>query len=193
MEQSNNGTIITTRLNSSQLRSVLPSEEDKLKIKRNPIYLILDNVLDTYNIGSLFRLADAVSAEKIYLCGECETPPHTRITKAAIDTDKWVPWEYRKTAIEVVDELKKQGVMIVSLEQNEKSKLYDKVDYKFPVAVVSGNETYGVSREVLEVSDIIAEIPMHGINVSLNVVVSSGILVYEIMKKLALTNNNSDV
>lgn len=172
------------RLNSSQLRTTLPSEEDKQKLKRNPIYLILDNVLDTYNIGSLFRLADAVSAEKIYLCGECEIPPHTRITKAAIDTDKWVPWEYRKSAIEVVNELKQKGVQIVSLEQNEKSVVYDKAEYKFPVAVVSGNETYGVSREVLDASDIIAEIPMHGINVSLNVVVSSGILVYEILKQL---------
>lgn len=170
------------RLNSSQLRTTLPSEEDKQKLKRNPIYLILDNVLDTYNIGSLFRLADAVSAEKIYLCGECETPPSTRITKAAIDTEKWVPWEYRKSAIEVVNELKQIGVQIVSLEQSEKSVAYDKANYKFPIAVVSGNETYGVSREVLDASDIIAEIPMHGINVSLNVVVSSGILIYEIMK-----------
>jgi 23S rRNA (guanosine2251-2'-O)-methyltransferase len=176
--------MISSRLNSSQLRTTLPSEEDKKKLKRNPIYLILDNVLDTYNIGSLFRLADAVSAEKIYLCGECEIPPHTRITKAAIDTDKWVPWEYRKSALEVVLELKQKGVQIVSLEQNEKSVTYDKEEYKFPVAVVSGNETYGVSQEVLVVSDIIAEIPMHGINVSLNVVVSSGILVYEILKQL---------
>lgn len=172
------------RLNSATLRQVVPTEEQKKKIKRNPIYLVLDNVLDTYNIGSLFRLADAVSAEKIYLCGECETPPHTRITKAAIDTDKWVAWEYRKSAVDVVSELKQNGAMIVALEQNEKSVPYDKIDYKFPVAVVSGNETYGVSQEVLEASDSIAEIPMHGINVSLNVVVSSGILVYEIIKQL---------
>jgi 23S rRNA (guanosine2251-2'-O)-methyltransferase len=176
--------MITSRLNSSQLRTTLPSEKDKLQIKRNPIYLILDNVLDTYNIGSLFRLADAVSAEKIFLCGECEIPPHTRITKAAIDTDKWVPWEYCKTAFDAVEKLKKQGVQIVSLEQSEKSVAYDKAEYKFPVAIVSGNETYGVSQEVLDASDIVAEIPMHGINVSLNVVVSSGILVYEILKKL---------
>lgn len=172
------------RLNSAILRQTIPTDEDKQKIKHNPIYLILDNVLDTYNIGSLFRLADAIAAEKIFLCGECETPPSTRITKAAIDTEKWVAWEYRKSAAEVAQELKKQGVMIVSLEQDEKSRPYDKIDYKFPIAVVVGNETYGVSREVLDVSDAIAEIPMHGINVSLNVVVSTGILVYEIIKKL---------
>jgi tRNA G18 (ribose-2'-O)-methylase SpoU len=170
------------KLNSAMLRQTIPSEEEKQKIKHNPIYLILDNVLDTYNIGSLFRLADAVAAEKIYLCGECETPPSTRITKAAIDTEKWVSWEYRKSAAEIAQELKKQDVMIISLEQDEKSQSYDKIEYKFPVAIVVGNETYGVSDEVRQVSDAIAEIPMHGINVSLNVVVSTGILVYEILK-----------
>lgn len=174
--------MIPSRLNSSQLRSILPTEEDKHRVKRNPIYLILDNVLDTYNIGSLFRLADAVAAEKIFLCGECETPPSTRITKAAIDTEKWVAWEYRKTAFDVAEELKKQGVMIVSLEQDEKSLPYDKIDYKFPIAIVVGNETYGVSEKVRQSSDVIAEIPMHGINVSLNVVISTGILVYEVLK-----------
>ncbi len=171
------------RLNSAILRQTIPTDEDKQKTKHNPIYLILDNVLDTYNIGSLFRLADAVAAEKIYLCGECETPPSTRITKAAIDTEKWVDWEYRKSAFELVQDLKKQGVMIVSLEQDAKSQPYDKINYKFPVAIVVGNETYGVSREVLDVSDVIAEIPMHGINVSLNVVVSGCILVYKIIER----------
>ncbi len=177
-----NEIMISSRLNSSQLRSTLPTEEDKHRVKRNPIYLILDNVLDTYNIGSLFRLADAVAAEKIYLTGESETPPSTRITKAAIDTEKWVAWEYRKSAVEVAQELKKQGVMIVSLEQDEKSQSYDKINYKFPVAIVVGNETYGVGEKVKQVSDAIAEIPMHGINVSLNVVVSTGILMYEILR-----------
>ena len=172
------------KLNSAMLRQTIPTDEDKQKIKHNPIYFILDNVLDTYNIGSLFRLADAVAAEKIFLCGECETPPSTRITKAAIDTEKWVNWEYRKSAVEVARELKKQNIMIVILEQDAKSQPYDKINYQFPVAIVVGNETYGVSREVLDVSDAIAEIPMHGINVSLNVVVSSGILVYETVKHL---------
>lgn len=173
------------RLNSAILRQTLPTEKDKTKIKRNPLVLILDNVLDTYNIGSLFRLADAVAAKKIYLTGECETPPSTRITKAAIDTEKWVPWGYSKSALQVVKELKSQGYQIVSLEQDKRAQAFDKIKYKFPLAVVVGNETYGVSAELLDESDAIAEIPMFGINASLNVVVSSGILVYEIMKKLS--------
>ncbi len=172
------------KLKAGELRQTIPTKEEKQKIKHNPIYFVLDNVLDTYNIGSIFRLADAVSAEKIFLCGECETPPSTRITKAAIDTEKWVGWEYRKSAAEVALELKQKGVMIVALEQNEKSKPYNKIDYKFPIAVIVGNETYGVSEDALDVSDAIAELPMFGVNVSLNVVVSSGILVYEIVKNL---------
>lgn len=181
------------RLNSSQLRQIIPEEKDKQSIKRNPIYLVLDNVLDTYNIGSLFRLADAAAVEKIYLCGECEIPPSTRISKAAIDTDKWVSWEYQKSAAEQVRKLKSQNVKIISLEQNVKSCPYDQINYQLPVAVVCGNETYGVSQEVIELSDVIAEIPMHGINVSLNVVVSTGILVFEILSKIENQSKKSIV
>ena len=70
------------KLGAQQLRTTKSSEEEKRNIKRNPIYIILDNVMDTYNIGSIFRLADSVAAEKVILCGETETPPHTRIKKA---------------------------------------------------------------------------------------------------------------
>jgi len=71
------------KLKAKELRTTPVSEEQKKSIKRNPIYIILDNVLDTYNIGAIFRLADAVAAEKVILCGQSETPPHTRIKKAS--------------------------------------------------------------------------------------------------------------
>ena len=76
------------RMNSKQLRKIKPvNGEDKL-IKRNPIFFVLDNVLDTYNIGSVFRLGDAVAVEKIYICGESEYPPSSRIHKAAVGTEE---------------------------------------------------------------------------------------------------------
>jgi len=81
------------KLNSKQLRISDPSEEEIQNIKRNPIYLVLDNVLDTYNIGSLFRLADATGIAKMYICGDCEYPPSSRIHKAAVGTENWVPWQ----------------------------------------------------------------------------------------------------
>ena len=75
------------KLKAQELRTTVPNPEDLKKIKKNPIYIVLDNVMDTYNIGSIFRLADAVAAQKVILCGETETPPHTRIKKASINTN----------------------------------------------------------------------------------------------------------
>src|SRR3972149_9558258 len=94
------------KLNSKQLRASQPTEKDLGKIRRREIYLILDNILDTYNIGSIFRLADAVGVKKIYLCGATETPPNSRISKSSGGTDKWVPWEYASTVVEAVSSIK---------------------------------------------------------------------------------------
>src|SRR5579864_2664514 len=96
------------KLAAKQLRISKPTEKDLKKIKKNPVYIILDNVLDTYNVGAIFRLADAVSATKVYLCGQTETPPNHRIKKASINTTEWVAWSYAATAAEVLRELKSQ-------------------------------------------------------------------------------------
>ena len=173
------------RLGAKELRTTKPSEREIAKIKKNPIYIILDNVLDTYNVGAIFRLADAVAAEKVILCGETETPPHTRIKKASINTTEWVAWEYAETAISAVASIKYEvlGIKIIAIEQSTKSVQYDKVDYPFPLALVVGNETIGVSQEVLKIADQIVELPMWGVNKSLNVMVSLGIVLYKMMEQ----------
>ena len=172
------------KLDAKKLRLSEHDPEVFKKIKRNPVYIIVDNVLDTYNIGSIFRLADAVAVEKVYLCGGTETPPHHRIKKASINTTEWVPWEYKETAVEAINELRSdvKDIQIVSIEQNEKSVPYDTIDYEFPVALIIGHETDGVSPEAMEASDYIAEMPMWGINISLNVMVSLGIMLYKVME-----------
>ena len=81
------------KLGAKDLRKTRPTPETFATIKRNPIYLVLDRVIDTYNIGSIFRLADAIAAEKIFICGDTEYPPSSRIHKAAVGTEEWVPWE----------------------------------------------------------------------------------------------------
>jgi len=174
------------KLGASQLRTTKSTDKDKENIKRNPIYIILDNVMDTYNIGSIFRLADAVAAEKVILCGETETPPHTRIKKASINTTEWVKWEYFPTAIEAIKDLKYKikDLKVIAIEQDTKSVQYDKVGYYFPLVLVVGHETHGVSKSVLRMCDQIVEIPMWGVNKSLNVVVSLGIVLFEAAKKL---------
>ena len=171
------------KLNAKELRTTPVDEEAAKSIKKNPITIILDNILDTYNVGSIFRLADAVAAERVILCGQTLTPPNSRIKKASINTTGWVNWEYAEHTIDAVNKLKSEGVKIVAVEQDTRSKPFYQVNYEFPLAIVVGNETYGVAKDVLDIADLIVEMPMWGVNKSLNVMVSCGIILYEIMKQ----------
>ena len=171
------------KLNAKELRTQPVDEEAAKDIKKTPITIVLDNVLDTYNVGSIFRLAEAVAAEKVILCGQTLTPPNSRIKKASINTTGWVNWEYEKNTIDAVKKLKNEGVKIVAVEQDPRSKPFYQVKYEFPLGIVVGNETTGIAKEVLDISDSIVELPMWGINKSLNVMVSCGIILYEIMKQ----------
>ncbi|MEX2007296.1 MAG: TrmH family RNA methyltransferase [Candidatus Levyibacteriota bacterium] len=174
------------KLKAAQLRNTKPEDDELKNIKKNPIYIILDNVLDTYNVGAIFRLADAVAAERVILCGSTETPPNTRIKKASINTTEWVNWEYSPSASQAIKDLrlKIKDIQVVAVEQDKKSVPYDKFDYKFPIALIVGHETEGVSKEVLKACDAIVEIPMWGVNISLNVMVSLGIVLFEAIKPL---------
>ena len=174
------------KLNSKQLRRSEPTEKEIKDIKRNPIYLVLDNVLDTYNIGSLFRLSDATGVAKMYLCGDMEYPPSSRVHKAAVGTENWVPWEKEESTLKVIKRLRKSGVQIISVEQSPKAISYKLLakSLEFPCAVVIGHETHGVSKEVLKESDIIVELPMYGINKSFNVWGSAAVVLYKILEEL---------
>jgi tRNA G18 (ribose-2'-O)-methylase SpoU len=176
-----------TKLKARQLRKSEPSKSELKKIKRNPIYLVLDNIIDTYNIGSLFRLADAIAVKKMYLCGEMEYPPSSRIHKAAVGTEAWVPWEKENSAIKLIKRLRDEGVLIIAVEQHTKSTDYRllNTDYiRFPCAIVVGNETGGISPEVLKEANIIVELPMYGINNSFNVWGSAAVIAYKILENL---------
>lgn len=172
------------KLKAGELRVSQNDPKILQQIKRNPVYIVLDNVLDTYNIGAMFRLADATAVEKILLCGATETPPNSRIKKSSINTTEWVPWEYHPTTLDAVNHLRKTvpNIQIVAVEQSEKSVPYDTAPYSFPVALVVGHETVGVSSEVLAACDLIIEMPMWGVNVSLNVMVSLAIALYEVLR-----------
>lgn len=213
-------------LNAAQLRKTAPSVilsapprsgkypwGETKDLPRHDIYIILDNVLDTYNIGSIFRLADAVAAKKVYLCGGTETPPNHRIKKSSINTTEIVDWEYCETTVEAIKRLKQEfshpleqylqrldtsyssreakpnrevsTIQIVAVEQTKNSVPYDKFDYRIPVALIVGHESFGVSEEVLKLCDATVELPMYGINKSLNVMVSLGIVLYKVLEKLA--------
>lgn len=172
------------KLNAKELRSKIPTKEELKKIKRNPLYLVLDRIIDTYNIGSLFRLADAIGAEKIYLCGNMEYPPSSRIHKAAVGTEQWIPWEKKDSTLEAITELKKEGIQIIAVEQSINSIPYSSLKPRFPCAIVVGSETGGMSKEVLENSHVIVELPMFGINKSFNVWGSAAVVAYKVLESL---------
>jgi tRNA G18 (ribose-2'-O)-methylase SpoU len=179
------------KLGAKELRTRRPTKEELAQIKRRPIYIVLDNVLDTYNVGGLFRLADAIAAEKIILCGQTETPPSSRIHKAAVGTEEWVDWSYYPTAQDGLKEIKSQKpkVKIVAIEQASGSIPYTQIPKELisgnvVTALVVGNETKGVSKNVLKMADIILEIPMFGVNKSLNVIVSAAIVAYKIVEEM---------
>lgn len=172
------------KLNADQLRKG-NHQIDIKNLPKNPIYIILDNVLDTYNIGSVFRLADAVSCKKIFLCGGSETPPNHRIKKASINTTEIVDWEYFETTLEAIESLRKSDpdVKVIAVELDETAVAYTEYKFEFPVALVVGHESHGVSKDVMEVCDAIVDLPMYGVNISLNVMVSLAIVLYEVLRQ----------
>jgi tRNA G18 (ribose-2'-O)-methylase SpoU len=172
------------KLDAKQLRRSEPKKEELDNIKRNPIYLVLDEIIDTYNIGSLFRLADAISVEKMYLCGNMEYPPSSRIHKAAVGTESWVPWEKADSTSKTVKKLKEKGVQIIVVEQSSKSVSYKNLVPNLPCAVIVGNETKGISKDVIKEADIIVELPMYGINKSFNVWGTAAVISYKILEAI---------
>lgn len=172
-------------------RKLENSELDRLdvasfkKAKKSPIIIILDNVRSLNNIGSVFRTADAFLVEKIYLCGITATPPHKDIRKTALGATESVDWEYRKDTLELVKELQRGGVKIVSVEQAENAVMLNDyaVKQEETIALVFGNEVKGVSQDVVSVSDTVLEIPQFGTKHSLNISVSTGIVVWDIWSK----------
>lgn len=172
-------------------RKLENSELDRLDVEgfkeaeKSPIIIILDNVRSLNNIGSVFRTADAFLVQKIYLCGITATPPHKDIRKTALGATESVDWEYRKDTLELVGELKQNGIKIVSVEQAKNAvMLHDyKVEADKTTALVFGNEVKGVSQEVVTASDTVVEIPQFGTKHSLNISVSAGIVVWDLWSK----------
>ena len=170
-------TIEMQRLSIEEFR-----EADKL-----PLIVVLDDVRSMHNIGSVFRTCDAFRVESLYLCGICQTPSSTEIHKTALGAEDSVAWKYFNTALEAVDELKKQGYHVLSVEQVEHStKLQNFTPEAKKYAVILGNEVKGVHQEVVDASDGCLEIPQLGTKHSMNVSVTAGIIIYKFAEELIL-------
>ncbi len=149
---------------------------------REEVYLVLDNIRSMYNVGAIFRTADAAGTKKIFLCGITATPPRKEIEKTALKTIDFMPWEYHESTKELILKLKKKKINIVALEQTTNSQKYHTFSYQKPIAIIIGHETEGISNEVLALCDASIEIPMHGIANSLNVATAAGIALFEAIK-----------
>ena len=153
--------------------------------ERNPIYVVADNIRSIYNVGSIFRTSDAAFIEKLYLTGYTPHPPRKEIEKVALGATLSVPWKYYKNPIDPVLECKSKGIKICVLELTDKQNLFWNIEKNdFPLCLVVGNEITGVSKEIIDIADMCIEIPMLGLKQSLNVSVSYGIAVFEMVKKL---------
>jgi 23S rRNA (guanosine2251-2'-O)-methyltransferase len=151
---------------------------------------VLDNLRSVYNVGSIFRTANAVGIEKIILCGTTPTPfdtkgvPRKDFAKVALGAETTLSWEYYENTIEALEKLQKEEVYIIAFEQDERSVDYKEITItdKKDIAFIVGPEVTGMSKEVLDRASIIAEIPMLGTKESLNVTIAFGIGVYHILK-----------
>lgn len=174
------------------MRKLKNSELDRLEVsefkqaEKSPILIVLDNIRSLNNIGSVFRTSDAFLVEKIYLCGITAQPPHNDIRKTALGSTESVDWEYVESTLEVIENLKSQGIKICSIEQVENATMLDdfnpQPDTKY--AFVFGNEVKGVSQDVVNASDKVIEIPQFGTKHSLNISVSAGVIIWDVFSKM---------
>lgn len=153
---------------------------------KTPLIVILDNIRSLNNIGAVFRTSDAFLIEKIYLCGICATPPNKDIHKTALGATASVAWEYVEDTLTLVKKLKAEKVQILAIEQAENS---TKLNTFFPkknekYAIVMGNEVKGVQQEVVNAADLCVEIPQLGTKHSLNIAVTTGVVIWDLFVKI---------
>lgn len=167
------------------------SIEEFKEAEKLPLIVVLDDVRSLYNVGSVFRSADAFRIEAIYLCGITATPPNAEIHKTALGGEDSVDWKYFERTEDAVEDLHKKGVFVYSVEQVEHStKLHtlnlnaESTTNNSYYAIIMGNEVKGVKQSVVDMSDACLEIPQFGTKHSLNVSVTAGIVIWEFAKQL---------
>lgn len=174
------------------MRKLANSELDRKSVDefktsdKTPIIVVLDDVRSLHNIGSVFRTCDAFLVEKVYLCGITATPPNKEIHKTALGATETVAWEYAKEVVEVVERLKAEGVSVQAIEQVENSVMLNdfQIEDGQKYALVFGNEVKGVSQGVVDLSDGVIEIPQIGTKHSLNIAVSTGIVIWDLFQQM---------
>ncbi len=174
------------KLTDLELKSARPSLDTVRDTPRRPIYAILENIRSAYNVGSMFRTADALHLSRLYICGYSAFPPHKMITKTALGAEHSVPWEKQADAPALARSLQDQGMQIAVLEQTTDAVDIWDADLRFPVCFVVGNEVQGVSDELVAAADLCLQVPMMGVKQSLNVATAFGVVGFELARRWGL-------
>lgn len=159
---------------------------------KTPVALVLDNIRSLHNVGAAFRTADAFLLQEVLLCGITGTPPHKEIERAALGATESVAWRYFSSTADAVRTLKTEGYTLVAVEQVHGATPLQKFQSASnkPMALIFGNELFGVEEDVLKECDAAIEIPQFGTKHSLNVSVSIGIVLWELLRHQTLKTDH---
>lgn len=156
------------------------SVDDFHHSQKIPIAVVLDHVRSMYNVGSVFRTADAFRLDRLCLCGITSTPPHPEIHKTALGAEDTVDWFYYQETTDALESLRNEGFTIIAIEQVKNSIMLQDyaIDINKKYALILGNEVKGVQQQVVDQCDDCIEIPQYGTKHSLNVSVTAGIVIH---------------
>ena len=150
------------------------------------IILVLDNVRSTFNVGSIFRTADAIGNAEILLCGITPTPENPKMFKTSLGAEETVPWKYYVNTAEAITKLKQEKIPIYAIELTKNSKHFQQFKYfqdkQNTIALIFGHERHGISQPVLDLCDDYIYIPMKGVKESLNVGITASVLMFEALR-----------
>ena len=170
------------------------SVEEFKQSDKVPFIVVLENIRSAYNVGSVFRTADAFLAEAIYIIGYSAKPPHKEIRKTALGAEETVTWRYFKTTGEAIEELRKENYKVYAVEQAEGSCKLQAVSFEpdQKIAVVFGNEVTGVEQPTIHLCDGCIEIPQLGMKHSLNIATAAGVVLWELIRKRIPASSDSE-
>ena len=156
---------------------------DEADIKLNPVVIVCDNLRSAFNVGSIFRSADAAGVQSVMTTGITCHGSNPKLRKTAFSSIDTVPTQHFTDVMDCINELKNSGYTIVAMETTSKSQVYTDIKYPIKVAIIAGNEISGVDTRVMESADMIVEIPTYGAKNSLNVCSATSIILMEILRQ----------
>ena len=172
----------TRKLSMDELNRM--SVEEFKESAKKPVIAVLENIRSAYNVGSVFRTADAFLLEGIFICGYTCQPPHKEIKKTALGAEDSVTWKHFDNAAAAIKQLRNDGYKVYAIEQAENSLSLESINFNSigKIAVIFGNEVSGVEQSTIELCDAVIEIPQFGMKHSLNIATAAGVVLWEIVR-----------